>query len=88
MAVIKGWVGDNKPAGHSGTMHSGEDFSGPLELGAATIHDDSNGFNLAINVIYAVGTYAPAKARADADCPPPRQSIAPAHARPKQSAKP
>ncbi len=68
VAVVKGWNGSDKPTGISATMHTGEDFSGDLALGPTTIHDDSNGYDLSVDVVYVVGPYVAAKARADADC--------------------
>ena len=69
VAVIKGWTGASRPQGNTAIMHSGENFSGVLELGQETIHDDSNGYELSVLVVYKIGTYLAAKARADADCP-------------------
>jgi len=69
VAVVRGWIGPNKPQGNTAVMHSGENFLGTLELGLQTIHDDSNGYDLSVNVVYKIGTYLAAKARADADCP-------------------
>lgn len=71
VAVVNGWTGSRKPQGNTATMHSGENFSGRLGLGTNTIHDESNGYDLAVTVVYKIGTYLAAKARADADCPPP-----------------
>jgi hypothetical protein len=70
VAIVKGWTGARRPQGNSAFMHSGETFSGPLELGAYTIHDENNGYDLSVDVVYKIGTYLAAKARADADCPP------------------
>lgn len=69
VAVIKGWTGANRPNGNTAIMHSGENFSGLLTLGSETVHDDSNGYDLNVLVVYKIGTYLAAKARADADCP-------------------
>lgn len=69
VAVIKGWTGALRPHGNTAIMHSGENFSGDLDVGSRTIHDDSNGYDLDVRVVYTIGTYLPAKARADADCP-------------------
>lgn len=69
VARIKGWTGRDRPTGSGARMHSGEDFSGRLDLGPATVHDESTGYDLAVDVIYTVKSYPPAGARADADCP-------------------
>ena len=69
VAVIKGWTGTSRPTGNTAIMHSGENFSGELDLGQETIHDESNGYDLSVLVVYRIGTYLAAKARADADCP-------------------
>ncbi|MGA8533394.1 MAG: hypothetical protein WB615_04745 [Candidatus Tumulicola sp.] len=71
VAHVNGWTGSRRPEGNTATMHSGETFSGPLELGTDTIHDENNGYDLSVDVVYKIGTYIAAKARADADCPPP-----------------
>lgn len=69
VAVIDGWTGPQRPTGNSAIMHTGESFSGPLDLGSQTIHDESNGYDVHLNVVYRIETYLAAKARADADCP-------------------
>lgn len=69
VARIKGWTGSDRPTGSGARMHSGEDFSGQLDLGPATVHDESTGYDLDVDVIYKVKSYPPAGARADADCP-------------------
>jgi hypothetical protein len=69
VAKIDGWTGTNKPQGNTAVMHSGEDFTGTFALGQQTVHDDSNGYDLGVNVVYEVAPYVTAKARADADCP-------------------
>ena len=71
VALIRGWTGSRKPEGNTAYMHSGENFSGTLELGSDVIHDDSNGYDLSVNIVYIVSTYLAAKVRADADCPAP-----------------
>ena len=53
-------------------FHSGDDFSGPMELGSFTIHDDSTGYDVTVDSVYRVTAYVAAKARADSDCPPVR----------------
>jgi len=52
-------------------FHSGDAFSGPMELGAFTVRDDSTGYDIAVDSVYRVDAYVAAKARADADCPQP-----------------
>ena len=69
VATFKGWTGAHRPSGNSAVMHAGETFTGPLDVGPATIHDESNGYTLTIEVVYKIGTYLPAKGRADAACP-------------------
>ena len=69
VAVIDGWTGAQRPTGNSAVMHTGETFSGSLNLGPEAIHDQSNGYDVHLNVVYRVDTYIAAKARADADCP-------------------
>lgn len=69
VAVVQGWTGARRPSAKAAAMHSGETFSGPLDLGSHTIHDESNGYDLNVDVVYTIGTYLSAKARADADCP-------------------
>jgi hypothetical protein len=71
VAVVNGWAGAHKPEGNTANMHSGESFTGPLDLGTNTIHDESNGYDVTVTVVYKIGTYLAAKARADADCPLP-----------------
>jgi hypothetical protein len=51
-------------------IQAGDSFTGPLELGPVTIHDDSTGYDLNVEVVYRIDSYIAAKARADADCPP------------------
>ncbi len=51
-------------------LQAGDAFSGPLELGPASIHDESTGYDLNVDVVYKIDAYVAAKARADADCPP------------------
>lgn len=63
-------------------FHSGDAFTGPLELGTATLHDVSAGYDVSMESVYRIGSYVAAKARADADCPPPK------HAAPASSPKP
>lgn len=53
-------------------FHSGDGFTGSIELGPATIHDVSSGYNVNVDSVYRVTSYVAAKARADADCPPPK----------------
>lgn len=69
VATVRGWTGARLPTGNTAVTHPGEVFTGPLNVGPATIHDESNGYNLTVNVVYKIGTYLPAKGRADADCP-------------------
>ena len=69
VAVMRGWTGARLPQGNTAIMHAGEEFTGALETGPATIHDESNGYTLTVNVVYKIGTYLSAKGRADADCP-------------------
>jgi hypothetical protein len=71
VAVVDGWTGARRPQGNTASMHAGESYTGPLELGANTLHDESNGYDLRVDVVYNVAAYLPAKARADADCGPP-----------------
>jgi hypothetical protein len=68
VAVLKGPAGEHKPP--SGTsMYKGEEFSvGTLELGPATVHDDSNGYDFNIEVLYKTADYEGAISRADAAC--------------------
>ena len=70
VATIRGWTGARRPVGNTAVIHAGEVFTGPLNVGPATIYDESNGYNLTVTVVYKIGTYLPAKGRADADCPP------------------
>ena len=68
-------------------FRSSDDFSGPMELGTFTIHDDSTGYDVNVDSVYRVNAYVAAKARADSDCPPakpvpqrpplPRPSVVP-----------
>ena len=52
-------------------FHSGDGFTGQIELGPATIHDVSSGYNVNVDsVLPRYPSYVAAKARADADCPP------------------
>ncbi|HEY1653791.1 MAG TPA: hypothetical protein VGF86_01605 [Candidatus Tumulicola sp.] len=65
VAVAKGWVNPPSP---DVRMYNGEDFTGTLELGSQTIHDESNGRDLNVDVIYKIRAYIPAKLRADSNC--------------------
>jgi hypothetical protein len=56
-------------------LQAGDSFTGPLELGPETIHDDSTGYDLNVDVVYKIDAYVAAKARADADCPPPARRV-------------
>ena len=69
VATVKGWSGDKKPQGNTALMFSGDSFTGSLDLGPQTVHDESNGYDVNVEVVYKIGTYLAAKARADADCP-------------------
>lgn len=69
VANVTGWTGARRPTGNTRTVHPGEAFTGPLDVGPSTIHDESNGYTLSVVVVYKIGTYLPAKGRADADCP-------------------
>jgi oxalate decarboxylase/phosphoglucose isomerase-like protein (cupin superfamily) len=73
VAVFKGWAGANRPTGVSAQVHTGENFTGDLPIGNVTVHDDSNGYNIALDSVYIVESYMPAKVRADADCPTARR---------------
>ena len=68
VAVSDGWAGPRKPEGNDAIMQTGESYTGPLELGTNTVHDENNGYDLKVRVVYDIGAYLPAKARADADC--------------------
>ena len=68
VAVFQGWTGPRLPQGNTASMHTGESYSGLLNLGPHTIHDESNGYDLNVNVVYDIASYLPAKSRADADC--------------------
>lgn len=68
VAVIKGWTDPGAPQGRDAIMYSGEDFSGSLALGPQTIHDNSNGHDLSVTVVYRVRAYLAAKMRADSSC--------------------
>ncbi len=74
---LKGGPGDE-----NAYFHSGDRFTGPIELGPATIHDVSSDYNVNVDSVYRIASYVAAKARADADCPPPR------HTAPKPSPAP
>lgn len=65
VAVAKGWTNPPNP---TVIVYSGEDFTGPLELGPQTIHDESNGHDLNVDVVYKIRAYMPAKLRADSNC--------------------
>jgi hypothetical protein len=67
VATVKGWA-ENRVGPSNTTVLLGENFSGPLELGSATIHDDSNGYDLNVEVIYKTDSSTTAKAKADATC--------------------
>jgi hypothetical protein len=71
VAVVGGWTGPRRPQGNSASMHTGESYSGQLNLGPHTMHDESNGYDLNVDVVYYIASYLPAKSRADADCGPP-----------------
>jgi hypothetical protein len=64
-------------------FQAGDNFSGPLDLGPASVHDDSTGYDVNVDVVYRVNSYKAAKARADADCPPPPPRRAVARPSPK-----
>lgn len=69
VAVIDGWTGLRRPEGNSASMHAGESYTGPLALGSDVVHDENNGYDLKVDVVYDIASYLSAKARADADCP-------------------
>ncbi|MGA8534372.1 MAG: hypothetical protein WB615_09730 [Candidatus Tumulicola sp.] len=69
-------------------LQAGDSFSGPLELGPATIHDESTGYDLNVDVVYQIEAYTAAKARADADCPPPVRHAVVVRPSPKASSVP
>ena len=71
VVIVKGWVGSRKPSTGSRNMYQGEDFSGLLDFGPATLHDDSNSYDLNVEVIYKSDSYEAAKARTDAACGAP-----------------
>ncbi|MBV8372214.1 MAG: hypothetical protein JOY69_03050, partial [Candidatus Eremiobacteraeota bacterium] len=73
---------DNGVAENQAYMQTGDSFDGPLQLGTTDVHDDSTGTNLNVNVVYKVDSYIAAKARADADCPPPHAIARPVPKRP------
>jgi len=74
VVTVKGLGGGGKVGETDAYMGTGDAFSGPLQLGPASIHDDSAGYDLRINVVYTIDSYLMAKARADADCPPPART--------------
>jgi hypothetical protein len=61
----------NGPGESREFFHSGDGFSGPLELGPVTLHDESTGYDITGETVYRVNAYVAAKSRADFDCPPP-----------------
>ena len=67
-------------------VQAGDAFSGPLALGPTTVHDDSAGYDLDVDVVYTVDAYVAAKARADADCPAPLKHVQIVRPSPKPSA--
>jgi hypothetical protein len=48
----KGWTVEHGPKNGNADIFQGEDFSGALPLGFATLHDDSNGYDLSVDVVY------------------------------------
>ncbi len=76
VAIVDGWTGAHPPQGNSASVQTGESYTGPLELGTNTVHDDNNGHDLKVEVVYDIGTYLAAKARADADCASPAHAVA------------
>ncbi len=60
------------PNDNNAYFHTGDHFTGSIELGPATIHDASSGYDVNVNSVYRIVSYVAAKARADADCPPPK----------------
>lgn len=68
VAEVKGWGGQDPPKGADAKMYSGEDFTGKLDLGPQTVHDESNGHDVNVQVVYRIRAYLPAKLRADSNC--------------------
>lgn len=65
------------PNDQNAYFHTGDRFTGEIELGPATIHDVSAGYDVNVDSVYRIASYVAAKARADADCPPPPKHVAP-----------
>lgn len=76
VVIMKNVVG--KLSNDHAYFHSGDRFTGSLELGPATLHDVSAGYDVNVDSVYRIVSYLAAKARADADCPPPKHQTAPA----------
>jgi hypothetical protein len=84
VAVVKQITG-GKVGEEQAYVQAGDAFTGPLELGPGTIHDDSTGYDLNVAVVYKIDAYVAAKARADADCPPPVKHVPVVRPSPKPS---
>jgi hypothetical protein len=69
-------------------LQAGDNFTGLLDLGPATVHNDSSGYDINVDVVYKIDSYVAAKARADADCPPPAKRAPVVRPSPKPSPQP
>ncbi len=74
VVTVRGLGGSGKIVESGVFLSTGDAFNGPLELGPATIHDESTGSDLRVDVVYTIDSYLNAKTRADADCPPPART--------------
>ena len=70
------------PNDNNAYFHTGDRFTGAIELGPTTVHDVSSGYDVNVDSVYRIVSYVAAKARADADCPPPK------HVAPRSSPAP
>ena len=82
VAIVKPVAGPNQ---NNVFFHSGDRFTGGIELGPATLHDVSAGYDINVNSVYRISSYVAAKARADADCPPPKHPVPTAAPQPNPS---
>jgi hypothetical protein len=69
VVVMKSWNGRQPP--RNTKILVGENFSGRIELGPTTIHDDSTGYDLDIDATYISDSDDAAKERATTDCGTP-----------------
>jgi len=72
VVTFKGWAGSKKPEKGDAELYGGENFSGALSLGPATVHDDSTGYDLNVEAIFKTDSYTAALSRTNVACADPQ----------------